>query len=57
MTLKGGEKLQDIARVMPDDEQDEMEEDADTSGEEADAGSDAADSAEAIDTGEAGGED
>ncbi len=53
VTLKNGEKLQDIARVMPDDEQ----EGAEASSEEAIAAPEAADAGEASNTEQAGGED
>jgi DNA gyrase subunit A len=57
VTLKDGEKLQDIARVMPDDEQDEIEDEAGDSEQEAGTETSAADAAEATETEEPGAEE
>jgi len=57
VTLKDGEKLQDIARVMPDDEQDETEDESGDSEQEAGTETSAADAAEATETEEPGAEE
>ncbi|MGB2092012.1 MAG: DNA gyrase subunit A [Akkermansiaceae bacterium] len=57
VTLKNGEKLQDIARVMPDDEEDEAEESAEASDEDAGATPEATDAGEASNVEQAEGED
>ena len=57
VTLKNGEKLQDIARVMPDDEEDEAEESAEASDEDAGATPEATDAGEASHVEQAEGED
>ncbi|MGB1937630.1 MAG: DNA gyrase subunit A [Akkermansiaceae bacterium] len=57
VTLKNGEKLQDIARVMPDDEEDDAEESAEASDEDAGATPEATDAGEASNVEQAEGED
>ena len=57
VTLKNGEKLQDIARVMPDDEEDDSEESAEASDEDAGATPEATDAGEASHVEQAEGED
>ena len=57
VTLKDGEKLQDIARVMPDDEQDEIEDETGDSEQEAGPDPSAADASQATETEEPGAED
>lgn len=57
VTLKNGERLQDIARVMPDDEEDDAEESAEASHEDAGITPEATDAGEASNVEQAEGED